>query len=173
MNSEKFLLDANSLIAPSKNFYPFDFAMGFWEHMKHIMKSGNVMLLDVVYDEVIRGGDELTKWLTEAVKGNPCKIAVQDKEIVEQYTAVLNYIMKCNLYKEQAISAWMKREVADPWLIAIAMAKNYVIITFEDHGNPQPQQKSKCIKIPDIADYFNVKYYDLFYFMRKMNFSWK
>lgn len=76
MNSEKFLLDANSLIAPSKNFYPFDFAMGFWEHMKRIMKSGNVLLLDVVCDEITKGGDKLTTWLKEAIKNTPCKITV-------------------------------------------------------------------------------------------------
>lgn len=173
MNSEKFLLDSNSLIAPSKNFYPFDFAMGFWEHMKRIMKSGNVLLLDVVCDEITKGGDNLTTWLKEAIKNTPCKITVQDPNIIQKYSIIQNHINSCNLYKQQAILEWADVSVADPWLIATAMAKNYVIITFEDHGNPQPQQKSKHIKIPDIADYFNVKYYDLFYFMRKMNFSWK
>ena len=173
MNSEKFLLDANSLIAPSKNFYPFDFAMGFWEHMKRIMKSGNVLLLDVVCDEITKGGDKLTTWLKEAIKNTPCKITVQDPNIIQKYSIIQNHINSCNLYKQQAILEWSDVSVADPWLIATAMAKNYAVITFEKHKNVHPQQKASKIKIPNIADRFEVKYYDLFYFMRKMNFSWK
>lgn len=103
MNSEKFLLDANSLIAPSKNFYPFDFAMGFWKHMKYVMKSGNVLILDVVFDEIKRGGDELTTWLKEAIESTPCKITVQDQDIIKKYSIIQNHINSCNLYKQQAI----------------------------------------------------------------------
>lgn len=138
--------------------------------MRRAMQSGNVLILDVVYQEIMKGKDELSNWLKEAIEHTTCKITVQDKDIIAKYSDVQNYIKTCDLYKPQALSEWAKREIADPWLIATAIAKNYVIITFEDHRKPQPQQKSKHIKIPDVADHFGVKYDNIYYFMRKRNF---
>ena len=173
MNSEKFLLDSNIFMTPSRSYYSFDFAQGFWRQMRTAIHSGNVFILDVIYKEITKGNDKLAEWLKNTIdNNNSCKIRVQDEEIIKEYSKIQNYISTCNLYQQQAISEWAKREIADPWLIATAIAKNCTIITFEIHGNPQSQQKAKKIKILDIADYFRVSYHDLFYFMRKMKFSW-
>lgn len=173
MNSEKFLLDSNIFVTPSRSYYPFDFAQGFWRHMRTAIHSSNVFILNVIYNEIMKGKDDLAEWLKDTVANNTaCLLKVQDEEIINEYAKVQNYIATCNLYKQQAISEWAKRDIADPWLIAAAIAKNCAIITFETHQNPQPQQKAKRIKIPDVADYFGASYHDLYYFMRKMKFSW-
>ena len=165
----KFLLDSNVFMTPSRSYYPFDFAQGFWRQMKTAISSDNVVILDVVYNEIMKGKDDLAEWFKDAVVS---QLRVQDDGIIREYANVQNYISTCNLYKSQAVAEWAKRDIADPWLIATAVAKNYAIITLEIHGNPQPQQKAKSIKIPDVADRFCVSYYDLYYFMRKMNFVW-
>ena len=165
----KFLLDSNVFMTPSRSYYPFDFAQGFWRHMKTAVSSGDVFILDVVYDEIMKGKDDLAEWLKDTAVS---QLKVQDLEVIREYANVQNYISACNLYKPQAIAEWAKRDIADPWLIAAAIAKKYTIITLEIHGNPQPNQKAKSIKIPDVSDHFCVKYYDLYYFMRKMKFSW-
>lgn len=165
----KFLLDSNIFMTPSRNYYPFDFAQGFWRQMKSAIHSDDVFILDVIYDEIMKGKDDLAEWLKDAVVS---KLKVQDVDIIKEYANIQNYISACNLYKPQAIAEWAKRDIADPWLIAAAVAKNCAIITLETHGNPQPPQQAKSIKIPDVADYFCVKYYDLYYFMRKMKFLW-
>ena len=168
MNSEKFLLDSNVFMTPSRNYYPFDFAQGFWRQMRSAIHSGNVFILDVIYNEIIKGKDDLAEWFKDTVANTSCQLRVQDEEIVKEYAKIQNYISSCDLYKPQAISEWAKREIADPWLIATAIAKKYAIITLEIHGNPQPHQKAKRIKILDVADHFCVCYY----FMRKMKFLW-
>ena len=172
MNSEKFLLDSNVFMTPSRNYYPFDFAQGFWRQMRSAIHSGNVFILDVIYNEIIKGKDDLAEWFKDTVANTSCQLRVQDEEIVKEYAKIQNYISSCDLYKPQAISEWAKREIADPWLIATAIAKKYAIITLEIHGNPQPHQKAKRIKILDVADHFCVCYHDLYYFMRKMKFLW-
>ena len=172
MNSEKFLLDSNVFMTPSRNYYPFDFAQGFWRQMRSAIHSGNVFILDVIYNEIIKGKDDLAEWFKDTVANTSCQLRVQDEEIVKEYAKIQNYISSCDLYKPQAISEWAKREIADPWLIATAIAKKYAIITLEIHGNPQPHQKAKRIKILNVADHFCVCYYDLYYFMRKMKFLW-
>ena len=172
MNSEKFLLDSNVFMTPSRNYYPFDFAQGFWRQMRSAIHSGNVFILDVIYNETIKGKDDLAEWFKDTVANTSCQLRVQDEEIVKEYAKIQNYISSCDLYKPQAISEWAKREIADPWLIATAIAKKYAIITLEIHGNPQPHQKAKRIKILDVADHFCVCYHYLYYFMRKMKFLW-
>ena len=169
MNSEKFLLDSNVFMPPSRSYYPFDFAQGFWKQMRTALNSGNVFILDVIYNEIMKGKDDLAEWFKDTVVS---QLRVQDEEIIKEYANVQRYIATCDLYKPQAVAEWAKRDIADPWLIAAAIAKNCAIITLEIHQNPQPQQKAKRIKIPDVADHFGVSYYDLYYFMRKMKFSW-
>lgn len=78
------------------------------------------------------------------------------------------------MYNDKALREWSDVSVADPWLIATAAAKGYTIITFEQSaGIISEKNPSGKPKIPDIARAFDVKCADLYYFMRKMNISWK
>ena len=54
MNGEKFLLDSNVFMTPSRSYYPFDFAQGFWRHMRTAIRSDNVFILDVVYKYITK-----------------------------------------------------------------------------------------------------------------------
>ena len=42
-----FLLDANTLIEPSKKFYSFGIAPGFWQFMQREVFAGNLLVLDI------------------------------------------------------------------------------------------------------------------------------
>ena len=55
MMKEKFLLDANTFITPYKNYYPFDFASGFWTQLKPKLKLDSVYVLDVLFCSEICG----------------------------------------------------------------------------------------------------------------------
>ena len=70
MNSEKFLLDSNIFMTPSRSYYSFDFAQGFWRQMKTVIHSGNVFILDVIYKEITKGNDKLAEWLKNTVDNN-------------------------------------------------------------------------------------------------------
>lgn len=65
MVEEKFLLDANIFVTPYQNYYPFDFAPGFWNQLSPKLALENVAVLDVVKDEIIRGDDELSDWIKD------------------------------------------------------------------------------------------------------------
>lgn len=58
---EKFLLDANTFIAPFQNYYPFDFAPGFWKQLEQKLKLDSVYILDVAKNEIMKGEDELSE----------------------------------------------------------------------------------------------------------------
>ena len=48
MSYKIFLIDSNSLITPYKNYYPFDFAPGFWLQIEQSIKYGEIAILDIV-----------------------------------------------------------------------------------------------------------------------------
>lgn len=165
MVDEKFLLDANSLITPYENFYPFDLAPGFWRQLHPLLSKERVAILDTVRDEILKGDDELTAWVKSVQKLNVC--SRKNFDVLQVYAKILNYIQTSNKYTERALREWSRETVADPWLIAAASTYGYTIITFEKPlgviSNPTNRPK-----IPDIAKQFGVKCENLYYFMRNI-----
>lgn len=39
---DKYILDANVFMQPSRSFYPFDFAASFWRQMEQALLQKNV-----------------------------------------------------------------------------------------------------------------------------------
>ena len=103
---EAFLIDSNSLISPFQEYYPFHLAPGFWECMKLAIFTRDVLLMDVVKDELLKGQknaekkDELTKWV-ESFDNNVI-LSRENEEIFAMYGKVLDYLETCGLYKEKA-----------------------------------------------------------------------
>ncbi len=61
-SSEKFLIDANTLMTASRFFYAYDLAPSFWEAFEDEIKAGNIVLLDMVKAEIDKGQDELKEF---------------------------------------------------------------------------------------------------------------
>lgn len=59
-SSEKFLIDANTLMTASRFFYAYDLVPSFWEAFEDEIKAGNIVLLDMVKAEIDKGQDELS-----------------------------------------------------------------------------------------------------------------
>lgn len=166
MSSEKFLIDTNSFIEPYNKYYPFDLAESFWKQLKHHIEIGNILLLDMVKDEIIKGEDELSEWLRSI---DVAEIDHRVPEIILNYGEILQKIQDDLSYKETALENWSQETVADGWLIATAKANNYTIITFErKQKNPNTRNTFRNAKIPDVAEDFGVKVNDLYYLMRTL-----
>ena len=149
--SETFLIDANALMTPYRFYYAFDIAPSFWDKLADAFKRKQILLLDKVKDEVLKGDDDLTKW----IKDNEEIIDVCDYKtasVISNYQAVLQYIQTCGLYRESALAAWVPANIADPWLIAAAKANNYTIVTLEAPSvGLSTKTPNRSAKIPDVA----------------------
>lgn len=166
--SEKFLIDANSLMTASRFFYAYDLVPSFWENFEDEIKDGNIVLLDMVKSEINKGQDELKVWISERTDIFEICNHV-DPEIISKYAEVMQYIQECGFYNEKGLKEWAGNEVADPWLIAAAAVKGYKVITFEQSaGSLNRKNKSGHVKIPDVAKYFNVEVHTLFHMMRRL-----
>ena len=170
MIKQRFLIDANSLITPYKQYYPFDFASGFWEQMEQCIHEGNILFLDMVRNEILNGDDELSEWMKKLKVAQI--IDHRDPKILDHYRGVLQYIQSCPYYKETALMEWARESVADPWLIATAVVYGCPIVTFETpNSNPNLKQPWKMAKIPEVASRFDVVTVDLFQMMRTLQFK--
>lgn len=171
MSQEIFLIDSNSLITPHMQFYPFDLVPGFWAQIEAHLKAGNIKILDMVRDELLRGNDvdDLKTWM------EGLDIEVIDRReplIVKKYSEIVEYLNVSTFYKPTALTEWSKDTVADPWLIATAAVYNYTLITFEKpSGGLNPATPNKFAKIPDVANVFGVETRQLYYLMRSLNFK--
>lgn len=167
IEAEPFLVNTNCFIAPYRNYYAFDILPAYWENLAEKSKSGRIVLLDVVKDELTNGGDELARWVEEQDGFVVCSI--NDEEILDEYAEVMQYIQESGYYNEKALNRWAQEKVADPWLIAAAKAKGFTLITDEaPSGGINKKSPSGNPKIPDVANAFSVPAHNLYYMMRKL-----
>lgn len=169
--SEIFLLDSNIFITPYRLYYQFDFAPGYWRQLGASLQLDNVEVPDVVFKEVSKMEDELSAWIKNLNNFKP--LSTKTPSIFANYGKVLSYVQNCGFYKSEALRNWAQEDIADPWLIAVAMELNAVIITEEVSAGSGLSVKapSKNAKLPDVASHFGVECKRLFCFMREMNFK--
>jgi len=163
--NSRYLIDSNSIIAPYKTFYPFDFAERFWIQLRNNIESGQIIILDVVREELRKGGDSLTDWINEI--DEELILPHNNMQIIDKYREIINYINASPYYSDKALADWSQDSVADPWLIAAGCVYGYEIVTFESlSGGLNSFYPSKNPQIPDVAAHFGAQCCNLYSMMR-------
>ena len=166
-NNAKYLIDSNTLITPYNMYYPFDLAPKFWEKLKNEIDNGCLCIPDMVKNEVAKGKDELSDWINTI--DNTLIFSVKVPDVMVKYSEILTYVQTCGYYKQDAVTNWSRKEIADAWIIATASVHGLTVITQEvSNGNLNTTNKARNAKIPDICKQFNVPCGDLFYMMRQL-----
>lgn len=133
-----YLLDANVFIQAKNLHYGLDFCPAFWQWLIDNNHAGKVFSIDKVAEEISAGADELTEWMRS--NGNGLFLTT-DTATAAQFNRVSNWSVSQN-YEPAAINTFL--QVADFYLVAHALAGNYVIVTHE-----VPANSTKRIKIPN------------------------
>ena len=160
-----FLLDANIFIQHN-NFNPIDIHIGMWDLLTN--GHGDITLGSIipVYNEINKRHEKpkdkaLCSWAKEQ-KEKGYFMKVESAGIQQEYSKVVNYVM--NTYNDTE-SRKEFLDKADPWLIAVALHYNYKIISYEKSSNGSMQK----VKIPDVAEHFNIICLDFHDFCRQYN----
>jgi len=164
-----YLMDSNTFIAPFRTYYPFDFAPSFWKFLASNILSGNIVVLKKVYDEVLKGSDDLSLW----IKGlSMTSLDHRTPDITSKVQDILTHIQtSTNLYNNKALTEWSDKNRADAWLVAAAMVHDYKIVTFELPNSSLGTNVTGHPKIPDVASNFGVDCISLYEMMRNLGFS--
>lgn len=173
MSKEVFLIDANAFLTPSKQYYRFSIAPGYWEQLNDLSNKGFVKTIDKITKEVCPREDESMKddvqnWYEDVFQGTI--ISTKQEEVVEEYQSILNHLHSSEKYSDKAFREWaMNESVADPWLIAVAKAYNYTVVSFETMKIFNGGTPLSSAKIPNICQDLNVPYTNLFSMMEELN----
>jgi hypothetical protein len=167
----RYLIDANVFIQAKNFHYRFQFCQAFWEWLIDANQAGIVFSIDKVRKELNNGkkDDPVKKWII-TLPDSFFIADITDREVRKEYASIMQWIASDTHYLPQAKAEFADSAEADAFLIATALAHNYIIVTNE-RGNPA--RKSK-VMLPDAADKFSVKtifIYDLLSQHAKGNFS--
>jgi hypothetical protein len=139
--ANKHCLDANVLIEAWRKYYNPKFCPDYWKILIELGKQDKIFIAELVYEEIIRTEDELSKWL----KGSKIPI----NKINESVTTCLQKIYAADPTHKNLVDNTRGRSLADPWVIAHAMCENATVVTKE---NKETALNSKRIKIPNVCD---------------------
>ncbi len=157
-NNPKYCLDTNFFIEAWNKYYSPEFCESYWDIIDNLAKEGVVFITQEVKKEIDKGDDNLKAWLKDKsyiVRPIDQKVQLCLRDL---YTKDKSHQYLANNTKN--------RSIADPWVIAHAMAENAVVVTKEYLANTPNTQK---IKIPDVCQNMNVKWINDFDFIREVN----
>lgn len=145
--ASKYCLDANVLIQAWQKYYNPKFCPEYWKILIELGKQGKIFIPEIVYEEITRTDDELSKWL----KGS--KIPIE--KINESVTICLQKIYSSNPNHKNLVDNIKARSLADPWVIAHALNVNATVVTKEEKVTALNSTK---IKIPNVCDNMGIKW---------------
>lgn len=92
-----------------------------------------------------------------------------DSEIITKYADLMKWANLQTQYSQNARNEFAQVENADPWIIATASVRNFIIVTHEVFDSTI----KKKIPIPNVCEDFDIRYIDTFTLLRELNFSFK
>jgi len=150
---KRYCLDTNAFIEPWHRRYPIDVFPGFWDHLVELIDEGFVLSPDEVRREIEKLDDDLLAWLKKRCSGlfRPLDNRVQEalQDMYQRYEP-----------SQRLVDSNKGRSIADPWVIAQAIADGAIVVTEETPGSTKRQ------KIPDVCDGLNVEHMTVLEFIR-------
>ena len=138
-----YLLDANVFIQAKNLHYGFDFCPAFWQWLVDQNHAGKVASIEKVADELYAGQDDLADW----AKGRDDSFFLTPDDAVMSKLHTVGDWASTSGYTQHATATFLN--TADSWLIAHALAQDYVVVTHEVRADT-----SRKVKIPNACDHF-------------------
>lgn len=162
MTGKKYCLDANVLIQAWQKYYSPKICPSYWDLLDSFGTKNIIFLPEMVYDEIVRTDDDLSKWLKSS------KIPI--RKIDEQVTKCLKDIYSADPNHKYLVDNTKARSLADPWVIAHALREDAVVVTKEEKVTALNSTK---IKIPNVCDKMNVSWINDFQLIEELGIRFK
>lgn len=153
----KYCLDANVLIQAWQKYYRPAICPSYWEVLNNLGKQNRIFLPELVFEEITRTEDDLSKWLKSS--------EIPIEKISESVTIYLQTIYSSNPVHKNLVDNTKARSLADPWVIAHALVENATVVTKEEKVTAL---NSKRVKIPNVCDNMGVKWINDFDFIEEV-----
>jgi predicted nucleic acid-binding protein len=157
-----YCIDANVLIQAWQKYYSPKYCPDYWSVLNELGIQGKIFLSQMVFDEITRTDDGLSKWLKKS------KIPV--RKVDEPVTKCLQGIFSKNPIHKYLVDNIKGRSLADPWVIAHAINEGATVVTKEEKVTAINSTK---IKIPNVCDNMGVNWINDFQFIEEMGIKFK
>jgi len=121
---QKYCLDANVLIQAWQKYYSPKLCPSYWEILDKLGKEDKIFLPQMVYNEITRTDDDLSKWLK--------KSNIPKRRLDARITECWKNILAANPLHQYLVDNTKNRSLADPWVIAHALSENACVVTKEE-----------------------------------------
>ena len=159
---QKYCVDANVLIQAWQKYYSPKFCPSYWEILNQLGLLDRIFLPQLVYDEIARTDDDLSKWLK--------KSNIPAYKIDEQVANSLKSIYANNPLHQYLVDNTKQRSLADPWVIAHALKENAVVVTKEEKVTAINSSK---VKIPNVCENMGIRYINDFEFIEELGIKFQ
>lgn len=144
---KKFCLDANVLIQAWQKYYSPSICTSYWGILNELGIRDIIFIPEMVYDEIVRTDDDLSKWLKSS--------NIPIRKIDAQVTSCLKEIYSADPMHKYLVDNTKARSLADPWVIAHALREGATVVTKEEKVTAV---NSTRIKIPNVCEKMNVSW---------------
>jgi hypothetical protein len=148
-----YCLDANVFIQAWNDYYAPDQCPEYWDILDELAREGRVFCPEEVKREIERQDDGLADWF----RTRDHLVRPITPEVQESLRAVLRRF-------QRLVDTKKDRSMADPWVVAHAMASKAVVVTKEGAVG----SNAKAPKMPDVCDHFGITCIDDFEFAREV-----
>jgi len=155
--TEGYCIDTCALIDLWRRYYPPDVFESLWQDIEGLINNGNLVAPKQVYKEIERQDDDLKDWAQD-------RRDMFEKLTIDQIETVSEILEE----HPQLVDKEKTSEDADPFLIAQAICRDWVVVTSEQSSsNPNSPPK-----IPDVCENYDVECYNLIEFFREENWQY-
>ena len=159
----EYWIDADVFIQAKNGPYAFDVAPEFWAFWDRMNDKGLVASSSLVRDELLDGTDALAEWARE--RRASAMFVEPDAGTQMAFQEVAQHVSE--RYAPNQARKFLV--VADPWLIAHAMASGGKVVTQETRAG----ENSRRVKIPNVCDFFGVESLNMDDMLRELGASFK
>lgn len=153
-----YSFDTNIIINGQKILYPIDFLPDLWIDIENLIESGDIRATEEVLTELKRLDDSCYKWATE----HKDLFYPLDNEVQEAAKVILKDFPRL-------IDSRNSRSMADPWVVALAKAKELTVVTEERFST----SSDKKPHIPDVCKYYKIKCINFIDFIHEQGWVYK
>ncbi len=140
---QRYLLDSDVFIQAARQYYAFDLVPAFWQALVDLASNGSLLSIDRVRDELEQGKDELAEWADQTFR--PLFASTNESDVLQIYGRIMQWAQAQPQYSAAAKAEFADVNNADPWLVAYALAKQYIVVTQEQ---PHLRPSSYGIRSP-------------------------
>ncbi len=158
MIENNYCLDANVLIQSWQKYYSPRLCPDYWNILNDLGKQEIIFIPEVVYEEIIRTEDDLSKWLKNS--------NIPIRKITGPVTTCLQKIYAHDPAHKNLVDNTKSRSLADPWVIAHAINENAIVVTKEEKITALNSLK---IRIPNVCENMGVRWMNDFELLQELN----